>query len=46
MIIRGSHRAPIVLLIGFVVIIISMVFLGVHHRRGNVTEQSAPLHQN
>jgi hypothetical protein len=46
MILRGSHRAPIVMLIGFVVIIVSLVFVGVHHKRGNQPDQSVPLHQS
>jgi hypothetical protein len=45
MIVPGKRRVPVVLLIGFVVIILSLVFLGIHRRRGVVIEQSAPLHQ-
>lgn len=45
MLIRGRRHTPIVLVIGFVIIVLSLLYLGLHrNQRPNVEE--APLHES
>lgn len=43
--IRGRRHTPIVLVIGFVIIVLSLLYVGFHYNR-RPKVQSAPLHES